>query len=67
MRITSQKEVIKKLSEGFRFEEAEQYSRTIYYLTNYKDSEITVPRKTIDKLIDKGVIDWQLDYKPNAI
>ncbi len=67
MRLTSQKEVVKKLDEGFKFEELKQHSRTLYYLTNYKGTEITVPKTVIDKLIEKGVVDWQLDYKHNAL
>ena len=66
MRITSQKKVKEYLDKGFKLEKLEQYKITLYYLTNYKDQEITVPESTINKMIENKVIDWQLDYRPNA-
>ena len=66
MRITSQKKVKEYLDKGFKLEKLEQYKRTLYYLTNYKDQEITVLESTINKMIENKVIDWQLDYRPNA-
>lgn len=66
MRITSQKKVKEYLDNGFKLEKLDQHKRTLYYLTNYKDCEITVPENTINKMIENKIIDWQLDYRPNA-
>lgn len=66
MRITSQKKVKEYLDKGFKLEKLNQHKRTLYYLTNYKDLEITVPENTINKMIENKVIDWQLDYRHNT-
>jgi len=61
--ITSQKEVIEYLEKGFKLEESERFRSYVYYLTNRKDKEINVSRKVILKLKEKGVIDFDNDYK----
>jgi len=67
MRTSSQKEVIARFEQGFKLEEANQHRRTVYYLTNYKDLEITVAKGTIEKMKEKGVIDSNNDYKRNVL
>lgn len=69
MRITNQKKVKEYLDKGFKIETytpAYFGARTLYYLTNYKDLEITVPEKTISKMIEHKVVDENLCYRPNA-
>lgn len=66
MRITCQKKVKEYLDNGFKLEKLNQHKRTLYYLTNYKDCEITVPENTINKMIENKIIDWQLDYRTNT-
>jgi hypothetical protein len=67
MAITSEKAFIEKAKEGFRLEIAKQYARSYYYLTNYKDCEITVSKSIIDKLTKKGIIDSNWDIHLNAL
>lgn len=67
MRITSKKKIKEYLDCGFKLEKLEQHKRTLYYLTNYKDQEITIPKNIIYKLIEDKVIDWQLDYLQKSI
>ena len=62
MIVKSKKKVKEYLDKGFKLEKLEQHKRTLYYLTNYKDVEITVSKKTINEMIDSKIIDWQLDY-----
>ena len=69
MRITSQKKVKEYLDNGFKIETytpAHFGTRTLYYLTNYKDLEVTVPEKTIRKMMENNVVDENLCYRPNA-
>jgi hypothetical protein len=61
--ITSQKGVIEKFNEGFKLEIAKEFRRSFYYLTNNKDTEITVARNVINKMKDTGLIDSNDDYK----
>jgi hypothetical protein len=69
MRITNQEKVKEYLEKGFKIETYISVyfgARALYYLTNYRDLEITVPQKTIDRLIEGKVIDENLCYKPNV-
>lgn len=63
--ITSEKAFVEKAKEGFRLEIARQYVRSYYYLTNYKDSEITVSKSIIEKFKKKGIIDSNCDIHLN--
>lgn len=65
MRITSKKSFIEKVKEGYKLEKLREFKRILWYLTNYKDTEITVSISLIRKLQEEGIIDsnWQIRLK----
>jgi len=63
MAITSQKELIEKLENGYFLEVVTRFSTSFYYITNKKDIEITVSKNVVENLKTKGIIDRNNDYK----
>ena len=61
MRITSKKAFIEKINEGLKLEKYQEYKRTLYKLTNYKDIELTVAISLIKKLEEEGIVDSNWD------
>ena len=61
MRITSKKSFIEKINEGLKLEKYQEYKRTLYKLTNYKDIELTVAISLIKKLEEEGIVDSNWD------
>lgn len=63
--ITSERKAIEYLEQGFKLEECQEFKRRFYYLTNRKDTEITVSKSIILKLKEKKIITSDNDYRPN--
>lgn len=61
MRITSKKAFIEKVKEGLKLEKYQEYKRTLYKLTNYKNIELTVSISLIKKLEKEGIVDSNWD------
>ena len=61
MRIASKKAFIEKINEGLKLEKYQEYKRTLYKLTNYKDIELTVAISLIKKLEEEGIVDSNWD------
>lgn len=59
--IASEKAFIEKVEGGFKLERLTQFKRNLFYLTNYRDTEITVSKALIEKLESKGIIDQNWD------
>ena len=54
-------------NEGFKLELSRgEYKRSFYYLTNYKDTELTVARNVIETMKRKGLIDENDFYRIKA-
>ena len=61
--INSKKNLIQKMSNGYKLETLQQHRRTLYYLTNYRDTELTVASSLIRKLEMEGILDRNLELK----
>lgn len=61
MRITSKKEFIEKVKEGYRLERFKEYKRTLYVFCKKGFPEITVPISLIKKLEEEGIVDSNWD------
>ena len=61
MRITSKKEFIEKVKEGYRLERFKEYKRTLYVFCKKGFPEITVDISLIKKLEEEGIVDSNWD------
>jgi len=60
--ISSEKKVVEYFEKGFKLQKAQQFKRYFYYLTNRKDTELTVAKNVIEKMKSKGIISSDDDY-----
>ena len=60
--IGSVKTAIEYFEQWFKLEELNQFRRTIFYLTNRKDKEITLSRGVVMRMKEQGLITGNNDY-----
>jgi len=66
MSLTSKKEFIAKIKEGWKLDKLREYKRVLYYLKKDRQ-EITVAISLIRKLENEGIVDSNWDVHLNGL
>lgn len=66
MSLTSKKEFISKIKDGWELDKIKEYKRTLYYLKKDRQ-EITVAISLIRKLENEGIVDINWDVHLNGL